>query len=72
MDDLLHVTMVTDGGPWVSHNYPCPVVENEPAVWDMNANVFRPSWAAQRDGWRLVQAIGWRLWLLRALRMVDE
>lgn len=64
MSKLLQVTKHTDGGPWVSHNYPCPVIGAEPAVWDMNANVFLPSWAAQREGWRLVHATGWKLAVL--------
>jgi hypothetical protein len=72
MDALLQVTKHTDGGPWVSHNYPCPVIDTDPAVWDMNASVFRPSWAAQREGWHLVQATGWKLWLLRQLFGVDK
>lgn len=71
MAELLKVTMHTDGGPWVSHNYPCPLYRTEPAVWDMNSNVFLPSWAAQREGWHLVHAAGWKLWLLRMLFGVD-
>jgi hypothetical protein len=64
MSELLKVSIETDGGPWAMHDYPCPVFQNAPAVFDMNANVFRPSWVAQERGWRTVRASGWKLWLI--------
>lgn len=61
-------TVITDGGPWAVHDMPCAVLhKTEKAVLDMNANVFQPSWKAQSEGWRLVQA---RTWFQRFLLRV--
>ncbi len=58
--------IVTDGGPWAEHDYACPVYADQHAVLVLDDGVFRPSGAAQRDGWRLVQARSkFHHWLLR-------
>ena len=56
----------TDGGPWATHDYACPVFKNQHAVLDMNKGIFTPSWAAQKEGWKLVHAkTGFQRWILR-------
>lgn len=68
MNDTTKVKFITDGGPWVRHNMPCAVSwDQDKAVFDMNNNVFMPSWSAQEDGWMLVRATGIRAWLIRQL-----
>lgn len=65
---LTEVNIITDGGPWVKHNMHCPIMwDKEPAVFDMDQNVFLPSWKAQEDGWITVKAVGWRGFLIRWL-----
>jgi len=59
-NDNFKPTVITDGGPWATHNMPCAVLnQTEKAVLDMNSNVFQPSWKAQSEGWRLVHARSW-------------
>lgn len=54
-------------GPCAEHDQRCAVLAGASAVLDMDEWVFRPSWEAQRRGWRLVQA---RTWIQRlALRL---
>ena len=49
--EINKVKIVTDGGPWVNHNYACPVYYNShKAVYDLDKGVFCPSWMAQKDG----------------------
>ncbi len=67
MSELAKIEVITDGGPWASHNYPCPVNHDDHAVIDVATGVFYPSWSAQASGWRLVHADGWRLALLNWL-----
>jgi len=45
-----------NGSPFCSHNYPCPVYFNLHAVYDMNEGIFKPSWKAQNEGFRLIKA----------------
>ncbi len=62
------VKFETDGGPWVRHNMPCPVNwDVDKAVFDMNNNTFQPSWNAQKEGWMMVKAKGFRASLIRLL-----
>lgn len=66
--EATRVKFQTDGGPWLKHNMPCAVSwDNKKAVFDMNNNTFQPSWDAQKDGWMLVNAKGWRAVLIRTL-----
>ena len=66
--DRLRVRFETDGGPWVKHNMPCAVsLDQDKAVFDMNNNVFQPSWVMQKEGWILVKATGLRGVLIRLL-----
>ncbi len=46
-------------GPVAFHTQRCAVLPGQHAVLDLNAGVFRPSWAAQEQGWRLVRADTW-------------
>lgn len=66
-DDLAEIRVITDGGPWAFHNYPCPVHWKKHAVLNIGTGVFQPSWEAQKDGWMLVRASGWRAWLIKLL-----
>ena len=56
---LVEVKIVTDGGPWATHNYPCPVYREKHAVINLNSGVFEPSWQAQLEGWHLIKADNW-------------
>jgi hypothetical protein len=56
---LAEITVVTDGGPWATHNYPCPVYREKHAVIDLSTGIFQPSWEAQYQGWRLIKADSW-------------
>lgn len=53
---LAEIVIRTDGGPWVEHNMPCPIYGDEPAVYCMNTGIFKPSRAAQRDGYAVTKA----------------
>jgi len=44
---------------YADHDQSCAVRHGESAVLDMHEWVFHPSWKAQKDGWRLVQAKRW-------------
>jgi hypothetical protein len=58
--DIYRIKFETDGGPWVEHDYPCPVhygILN--AVYDMDRDIFKPSWSAQKAGWHLIKADNW-------------
>jgi len=62
---LMQPTIVTDGGPWASHNMPCAVCHGNPAVLDVGSGTFAPCWFCQRQGWVLVN-VRWarlRRWL---------
>lgn len=59
-----HVPTIEVHGPYAEHDQCCAIMFYEPAVLDMHEWVFRPSWKAQKDGWRLVRA---RNWLQRAV-----
>jgi hypothetical protein len=68
----LRTPTIVNHGIWATHDQCCAVLgANEPAVIDCATEVFHPSWKAQGEGWRLVQA---RTWLQRmALRwLFDE
>ena len=43
-------------GPVASHNMPCAVFREQPAVLDLSYGVFTPSHAAQKNGWLLIRA----------------
>jgi hypothetical protein len=63
---LAEIKIETDGGPWCTHNMPCPIFRDKHAVLNMNTGVFHPSWHAQESGWKLVKAdtrVG--KWILR-------
>ena len=49
--------MITDGGPWVKHDMPCPVMwmTGDKAVYNLNTHVFEPSWRAQKEGWMTIR-----------------
>lgn len=46
-------------GPVAFHTQRCAVLTGQHAVLDLNAGVFRPSRAAQEQGWHLVRADTW-------------
>lgn len=54
-----------DHGMIVEHDQCCAVLHDQFAVFNMNTGHFHPSWKAQGQGWRLVQAkTRWQRWLL--------
>ena len=42
-------------GPACTHNMPCAVYRDEPAVLNCNTGIFAPSWKAQKEGYMLVK-----------------
>ena len=46
-------------GPAVSHNMPCAVHRDKPAVLQGNSGVFLPSWKAQEEGYMLLKVPKW-------------
>lgn len=53
--DDFRPTVVTDGGPWATHDMPCCIChQTEHAVLNLNEGVFQPSWKAQKKGWKLI------------------
>lgn len=52
--DLLKIDFV-DHGLFIEHNYPCPVCQKRPAVWDSTNGNFQPCWGCQDEGWNLVK-----------------
>ena len=55
-------------GPVASHNQACAVFHRsgESAVFDINRDIFAPSWKAQEQGFHLVHAqTGFQRFLLR-------
>ena len=41
------------------HNQRCGVNTNEKAVLNINTGIFHPSWAAQREGYKLIKLNNW-------------
>ena len=56
---VMKIDIVTDGGPWAEHNYPCPVYTNCKAVLDLDKGIFQPSWIAQKHGYHIIHANTW-------------
>lgn len=53
--DVAKIKVVTDGGPWVEHNMPCPICREKHAImqlWDGN---FLPCWSCQKDGYKTLK-----------------
>ncbi len=63
---------VLDLGICIEHNVRCPVCvgKDAHAVYFMNNGTFGPCWKCRREGWRTVQVKGWKLWLLKALKIL--
>jgi hypothetical protein len=58
-----------DHGIVVEHDQACCVHHSgkgiRSAIIDCNTGIFHPSWRAQKEGWKLVQAKSWfQRWLL--------
>lgn len=60
--------IVTDGGPWASHNVPCTVCGDNGAVLDLNKGVFMPCDNCKKNGWSLalLKKHWWQFWRRRA------
>jgi hypothetical protein len=52
--------VVTDGGPWATHDYACMVCRREKAVIDLGTGIFGPCWQCQSEGWRIAKRRRWR------------
>ena len=65
-------TIITDGGPWATHDMPCCVYEDEPAVLQIITGVFEPSWKAQREGWELVKVNRFQRWILKRIGLLNQ
>lgn len=54
MTDLADIHIeVHDSGLVATHNYPCPVCQENHAVYDLGAGIFQPCWICQAKGWQL-------------------
>ena len=60
-------TIVSDAGPWATHNMPCPIYYNKgvKAVLDLGSGIFLPSWKAQREGYMLVKVPKYLRWFMK-------
>ena len=54
------ITVVTDGGPWASHNMPCPVCQDNHAVLNLNEGIFGPCRKCEKEGWEIIKHLS--LW----------
>ncbi len=43
------IEIVTDGGPWATHNMPCAICHKEHAVLDLETAIFYPCWKCQKQ-----------------------
>lgn len=55
--ELAKIEIITDGGPWALHNFPCPVCGERAAILNLNTGVFEPCGEDRKNGWMIVQ---WR------------
>lgn len=51
--------IVENHGIFAEHDQRCAVLHGQHAVLELGNGVFHPSWKAQAEGWRLVQAKNW-------------
>lgn len=56
--------IVTDGGPWASHNVVCAVCGDRKAILDLSIGVFLPCDTCRSEGWILKK----RKWYRRRAR----
>lgn len=56
---LWQPTIETDGGPWATHNMPCPVCLDKKAIIYLNTGTFYPCGTCQMDGWVLKKESKW-------------
>lgn len=60
--------IITDGGPWASHDQACPVCQQRKAVLDLSAGMFQPCWGCQAGRWRVHRRSRFGAWLSRVAR----
>lgn len=51
--------ITTDGGPWATHDYACPVCVEKSAVLELGTGQFSPCWPCQKLGWRTKKLNWW-------------
>lgn len=56
MPDLHPPVVITDGGPWASHDMACAVCRVNKAVIIVETGIFQPCWVCQEMGWLLKQS----------------
>lgn len=49
------------GAPFATHNFPCAVCGERPAVLGMGNGVFGPCWGCKSKGWRTLRLPKWLL-----------
>lgn len=52
--------IVTDGGPWATHDMACAVCHENKAVIDVATAIFSPCWSCQREGWEIRKRKWWQ------------
>lgn len=61
------VSVLTDGGPWAQHNFPCPVCKKAFAVMELDGWIFNPCRNCESN-WKLIDLRKlpfWKRWLLK-------
>jgi hypothetical protein len=63
--ELAKIEVMTDGGPWATHNMPCPVCRDNHALLDLSCGVMKPCRHCREKGYRLVLGETWfQRWIL--------
>lgn len=57
-------TVITDGGPWATHDQACAVCSERPAILQLWDGVYQPCGVCAMDGWELKRR-KWRVWRRR-------
>ena len=56
---LAEIKIITDGGPWATHNMPCPICMKEKAILSLHNGQFQPCWKCQKTGYITLKLPQW-------------
>lgn len=54
---------IENHGLFATHNMPCSICRQAPAVYDCNQDYFQPCWRCQEQGWVTCQQSNFLKWL---------
>lgn len=67
VQELVRPQVFTDGGPWATHNFPCPVCWEHKAMLNLAGWVAEPCRGCTEEGWALsyrkLHDPWWKRWL---------